>query len=70
MDDDLISNNSTNSKNPVTLENESSNGSDTIDELANFLKVSAEHGTPDDNDDASSKWSKNSYSVSLISTHK
>ena len=64
IDDDLISNHSTNSKNMITLDSESTNGSDTIDELSHILKVSAEHGTPDDNDDASSKWSKNSYSVS------
>jgi hypothetical protein len=63
MEDDLISNNSTNSKNMVTLESESANGSDTIDELSRILKVSPDNHASDDNDDASSKWSKNSYSV-------
>jgi hypothetical protein len=69
IDDDLISNNSTNSKNVVTLDSESANGSDTIDELANILKA-ADNNTSEDNDDASSKWSKNSYSVFSNSTPK
>ena len=69
IDDDLISNNSTNSKNVITLESESTNGSDTIDEIANILKGSG-NSTTDDNDDASSKWSKNSYSVFSNSTPK
>jgi hypothetical protein len=69
IDDDLISNNSTNSKNMVTIDAESTNGSGTIDELSNILKA-AENGAADDNDDASSKWSKNSYSISLNSARK
>jgi hypothetical protein len=63
MEDDLISNHSGNSKNIVTIDSESTKGSDTIDELSNILKAT-ENGISDDNDDASSKWSKNSYSVS------
>jgi hypothetical protein len=63
IDDDLISNNSINSKQVITLDSESTNGSDTIDELSNILKA-ADHSATDDNDDASSKWSKNSYSIS------
>ena len=69
IDDDLISNNSTNSKNMITIDAETTNGSGTIDELSNILKA-AENSATDDNDDASSKWSKNSYSVSLNSTNK
>ena len=69
MDDDLISNNSTNSKNMVTLDSESTKGSDTIDELSNILKATENNNNADDNDDASSKWSKNSYSVSGNSKH-
>jgi hypothetical protein len=69
MDDDLISNNSSNSKNMVTIDAESTNGSGTIDELSNILKAAGNNNT-DDNDDASSKWSKNSYSVFSNSTPK
>ena len=63
IDDDLISNNSSNSKIPITLDTESTNGSDTIDELSHILKAADDH-----NDDASSKWSKNSY-ISSNSKH-
>ena len=68
IDDDLISNNSSNSKNMVTIDSESANGSATIDELSHILKVS-DNNITDDNDDASSKWSKNSYSISSNSKH-
>ena len=63
IDDDLISNNSNNSKIPITIDSESTNGSDTIDELSNILRAS-DNTNAEDNDDASSKWSKSSYSVS------
>jgi hypothetical protein len=61
IDDDLISTNSNNSKHFATLETGSANMSDTIDELSNILK--ATNHSHNDNDDASSKWSKSSYSV-------
>jgi hypothetical protein len=53
----------------VTIDAESTNGSGTIDELSNILKAAGNNNT-DDNDDASSKWSKNSYSVFSNSTPK
>lgn len=68
IEDDLISNNSTNSKNMITLESGSTNGSDTIDELTHILK-GPDNTTYDNNDEASSKWSKSSYSISSNSRH-
>jgi hypothetical protein len=63
IEDDLISTNSTNSKNMVTIESESTNGSNTIDELSQILKA-AENNTASDNDDASTKWSTTAYKTS------
>jgi hypothetical protein len=66
IDDDLISTNSTNSKNMVTIESESTNGSNTIDELSQILKA-ADNITAYDNDDASTKWSTTAYNASSSS---
>jgi len=60
IEDDLMS---ITSKNIVTLETGSINGSDTIDELANILKEGYNGASVSDN--SSSKWSNNSQSVSL-----